>query len=78
MLPITYYLIGNPFIALGLAILVLVCIYNILRRQVRVAAGLWLLIIVVLLYSYVQALNERSGTADETGHEGLPAEAVQN
>ena len=78
MLSITYYLMGNPLIAAGLVILVLLCIYNILRRQVRVASGLWLVIVVVLLYVYVQATSEWSGTPAETEHEKLPVEAVQD
>ena len=58
MLAITYYLIANPMIALGLAILVLLCFYNVLRRQARTAMALWLLIVVVFIYVYVQASDQ--------------------
>ena len=56
MLPITTYLLGNPLVAIGLGILVLLCIYNVLRKQVRVAMGLWLLVFVVLFYIYRQSV----------------------
>jgi hypothetical protein len=59
MLAITYYLIANPLIAIGLAILIVLCIYNIFRRQVRVAVGMWFLVIVVLLYAYRQTAADR-------------------
>ena len=55
MLPITYFLIANPFIALGLIILIALCVYNVFRRQLRIAIGLWALIIVVLFYIHLQA-----------------------
>ena len=58
MLPITYYLMANPFVALGLALLILLCIYNIFRRQVRAALGLWLLVIIVLFYVKVQVTDD--------------------
>jgi len=66
MLLIAYYLMDHPLVAVGLGILFLVCIHNILRRQVRIAAGLWVLILVVLMYTYVQAVGESSGTSAET------------
>ena len=54
MLQITLYLIENTLVAMGLAILVALCIYNVLRRQVRVALAAWLLILVVLFYIHSQ------------------------
>ena len=69
MLPITYFLIANPFIALGLIILIALCIYNVFRRQVRVALGLWALIIVVLFYIHIQA---GQGMEDEMSPESRP------
>ena len=56
---ITYYLIGNPLVALGLALLILLCIYNVFRRQTRVAMGLWFLITIVLFYVHAQVADER-------------------
>ncbi|MFH1566674.1 MAG: hypothetical protein ABIL09_01650 [Gemmatimonadota bacterium] len=55
MLAITYFLIAHPLVAVGLAILVLLCVYNVLRRQARTALGLWLLAVVVLVYIYAKA-----------------------
>ena len=69
MLPITLYLIGNPLIAVGLALLILLCITSVLRRQVRSAIGLWVLILVCFLYVYLQA-----AALQEAGDES-PAEA---
>ena len=54
----TLYLINNPFIALGLALLSLLTAYNVLRRQQRVAMGLWLTVVAVLFYVYVQVSGE--------------------
>lgn len=56
MFLVTNYLLAHPPVALGLAILVLLCIYNILRKQARVAMGLWLVVMVVLFYVYRQAV----------------------
>ena len=78
MLLIAYYLMGHPLVAVGLGILFLVCIHNILRRQVRIAAGLWVLIIVVLLYIYVQAIGEPSGTPAETAGEEPSSQPVKD
>lgn len=55
MLPITLYLIDNPMVAVGLVILIALCIVNVLRRQARVAMGAWLLVLVVLFYIHTQA-----------------------
>lgn len=55
MLDITQYLIANPLIALGLGILVALCVYNLLRREMKVAIGMWLAILAVLFYVHVQA-----------------------
>jgi hypothetical protein len=60
----TLYLIANPLIGIGLGMLGLLCVYNILRRQGRVAMGLWLLIVVVLFYVYVQVSGEAAEMND--------------
>ena len=60
----TLYLIANPLIGIGLGMLGLLCVYNILRRQGRVAMGMWLLIIVVLFYVYVQISGEAAEMND--------------
>ena len=60
----TLYLIANPLIGIGLGMLGLLCVYNILRRQGRVAMGLWLLIVVVLFYVYVQISGEAAEMND--------------
>ena len=54
MFPITSYLIGHPLIALGLAIFVLLCAVSVLRKQIRTAITLWVLILITFLYVYVQ------------------------
>lgn len=50
----TQFLIANPYIAIGLAILVALLVHNLLRRQVRTALTLWLIIAVVVLYAWLQ------------------------
>ncbi len=60
----TLYMIANPLIGIGLGMLGLLCVYNILRRQGRVAMGLWLLIVVVLFYVYVQISGEAAEMND--------------
>ena len=72
MLPITYYLIANPLIACGLAILVVLCIANVLRRRVRIAIGLWLVILVTLVYVYMQAAIEQRELPDTVDFGDLP------
>ena len=72
MLPITYYLIANPLIAIGLAILVVLCIANVLRRRVRTALGLWLVILATLVYVYMQAAIEQRERPDTVDIEDLP------
>ena len=67
MLSLTNYLIANPMIAMGLVILILLCIYNVLRRQARVAMGSWLLILVVLFYIYSQTSRPGADGADPMG-----------
>jgi len=54
LFPITYYLIGHPLIALGLAMLVILCVVSVLRRQVRTAIALWALVFMTFLYVYLQ------------------------
>lgn len=68
MLAITYYLIGNPLIALGLAILILLCFYNVLRRQVRAALAMWLVIICVFVYVYAQSASPVRPLGADPGH----------
>ena len=60
----TLYMIANPLLGIGLGMLGLLCVYNILRRQGRVAMGMWLLIIVVLFYVYVQISGEAAEMND--------------
>ena len=55
MFPITYYLIGHPLIALALAMFAILCVISVLRRQVRFAITLWVLILITFLYVYVQS-----------------------
>jgi hypothetical protein len=55
---VVLYLIANPFIGVGLALLVLLCAYNLFRRKPRVAMGLWLVTVVVMFYVYVQVTAE--------------------
>ena len=50
----TQFLIANPYIAIGLAILVALLVHNLLRRQVRTALTLWLITMVVLIYVWLQ------------------------
>ena len=64
MLPITLYLIDNPLVATGLGILIALCVYNVLRRQVRVAMGLWVLMLVVLFYIHSQVGLPREDEMD--------------
>jgi hypothetical protein len=64
MLPITLYLIENPLVAIGLGMLMALCVYNVLRRQVRVAMGLWVLMLVVLFYIYSQVGMPREDAMD--------------
>ena len=54
LFPITYYLIGHPLIALGLAMLAILCVVSVLRRQVRTAIALWALVFMTFLYVYLQ------------------------
>jgi hypothetical protein len=80
MLSITLYLIANPMIALGLIILVVLGIYNVLRRQASMAMGSWLLILVVLFYIYSQ--TSRPGAdgphgIDEFDEAELPGDAME-
>ena len=72
MLPITYYLIANPLIAVGLAILVVLCIANVLRRRVRIAIGLWMVILATLIYVYIQAGIEQREVPDTDDFGDLP------
>jgi peptidoglycan/LPS O-acetylase OafA/YrhL len=58
MLPITYYFIAHPLVGLGFGLLIALCIHNVFRRQVRIALGLWLLIIIVLFYIKVQVSDD--------------------
>lgn len=44
------FLAANPLVAVGLGILAVLCVHNLLRRQVRVAVSLWLLIVVTLFF----------------------------
>ena len=55
---VVLYLIANPFIGVGLALLVLLCAYNLFRRKPRVAMGLWFVTVVVMFYVYVQVTAE--------------------
>ena len=61
---ITLYLIANPLIGLGLGLLALLCAYNALRRQGRIAMGMWLAVVVVLFYVYVQVSGEAAEMDD--------------
>ena len=54
------YLIANPFLGVGLSLMVLLCVYNALLRRSRVALGLWLVAVVVMFYVYVQVSAENS------------------
>ena len=60
---VTLYLIANPLIAIGTALLGLLFVYNMMRRQVRIAVGMWLAIVAVLFYVFVQV----SAEPDELG-----------
>jgi ABC-type spermidine/putrescine transport system permease subunit II len=61
---ITLYLIANPLIGIGLGLLVLLCAYNALRQQGRIAMGMWLAVVVVLFYVYVQVSGEAAEMDD--------------
>ena len=61
---ITLYLIANPLIGIGLGLLVLLSSYNALRRQGRIAMGMWLAVVVVLFYVYVQVSGEAAEMDD--------------
>lgn len=78
MLAITYYLIGNPLVALGLALLILLCFYNVLRRQTRTAFSLWLVIVVVFIYVYVQAAEQARRYAPQDRTSTAPAGQSRN
>ncbi|MDA0335619.1 MAG: hypothetical protein O2782_10670 [bacterium] len=54
------YLIANPFLGLGLSLMVLLCVYNALLRRTRVAMGMWLVAVVVMFYVYVQVSAQNS------------------
>ena len=58
MRDVTLYLIANPLIAIGTALLGLLFVYNMMRRQVRIAVGMWLAIVAVLFYVLVQVSAE--------------------
>ena len=72
MLPITYYLFANPLIVIGLAILVVLCIVNVLRRRVRIAIGMWMVILVTMIYVYIQAAAEQRELPDTVDLGDLP------
>lgn len=55
---VTLYLIANPLVAIGLSLLVVLCGYNLLRGETRVAMGLWLIVVAVAFYVYVQVLAD--------------------
>ncbi len=64
-------------IAMGLIILVVLCIYNVLRRQARVAMGSWLLILVVLFYIYSQTSRPGADGTDESDEAELRGDAME-
>lgn len=78
MLTITYYMIANPLIALGLAILIVLFLYNTLRRQARIALGLWLLMVVVFVYIYVQSSDQARRWAEEASAVPASTESGRN
>jgi|TARA_B100001964_G_C13750735_1_gene387369 lipopolysaccharide export LptBFGC system permease protein LptF len=61
---VTLYLIANPLIAIGTALLGLLFVYNMMRRQVRIAVGMWLAIVAVLFYVLVQVSAETDELSD--------------
>jgi hypothetical protein len=58
MRDVIFYMIANPFIGIGLALLALLTMYNVIRRQTRLAMGMWLLMVAVLFYVWVQVSSE--------------------
>ena len=64
MRDVTLYLIANPLIAIGTALLGLLFVYNMMRRQVRIAVGMWLAIVAVLYYVLVQVSAETDELSD--------------
>ncbi|HJP30217.1 MAG: hypothetical protein QF689_13360 [Candidatus Latescibacteria bacterium] len=64
MRDVTLYLIANPLIAIGTALLGLLFVYNMMRRQVRIAVGMWLAIVAVLFYVLVQVSAETDELSD--------------
>lgn len=58
MRDVILYLITNPFLGVGLVLLALLIMYNVIRRQTRIAMGMWLLMVAVLFYIWVQVSNE--------------------
>ena len=54
MFPITSYLIGHPLDAVGLAMLVILCVISVLRKQIRTAIAMWALVLMTFLYLYLQ------------------------
>ncbi len=64
MRDVTLYLIANPLIAIGTALLGLLFVYNMMRRQVRIAVGMWLAIVAVLFYVFVQVSAETDELSD--------------
>lgn len=62
---VTLFLIANPLIAIGVGLLALLTIYNVLRRQVRVAMGMWLTLMASLFYIWVQIGAQNLPSDDE-------------
>lgn len=56
MLDLTHYLIANPMVAAGFAILAWLVVHNLLRGQPRIALGMALLICVTAFYISRQIL----------------------
>jgi len=54
LFPITSYLIGHPLVAVGLAMLVILCVVSVLRKQVRTAIAMWALVLMTFFYLYLQ------------------------
>ena len=74
MFPITYYLIGHPLVALGLSMLILLCVVSVLRKQVRAAIALWALVLMTFLYVYLQTKAPPARAATPTEAVGEAAE----
>ncbi len=64
MLELTNYLIANPLVAVGLAILVWLILHNLRRGQPRIAVGMGMIVCVTLFYIFRQMAADAAAEAE--------------